>query len=49
MIVSNFTMVISVVLLGFVLISIGVNSYPFIMTASVNKEIENRFFPSEWT
>ena len=45
-IVSDFIIACSFVFLGFAILSIGLSSYPFIMTFSSNKDIEIRFMPT---
>lgn len=44
-IVSDFIIVCSFILLCFMLLSIGLNSYPFIMTYSISQTNARRFFP----
>lgn len=44
-IVSNFIMVCSFILLAFIILSMSTDNYPFIMTPSVNVDIQTRFDP----
>jgi hypothetical protein len=44
-IVSNFVLVCSFIFLAFVILSMATDNYPFIMTISVNKDIQARFDP----
>ena len=46
-IVSDFIMVISFITLGFILISMALNSYPFIISTVINQSNARRFFPTK--
>jgi hypothetical protein len=49
-IISDFIVVISFILLGFVCLSMGLNSYPFIMSTAIQSRNSRRYFPTSlWT
>ncbi len=45
-IISDTILVLSVILIGFIVLSMAMNSYPFNLTPAINSRVENRFFPS---
>lgn len=45
-IVSDFILVISFILLGFIVLSMALNSYPFILSTAINQSNSRRFFPT---
>ena len=45
MMVSNAVIVLSTIALGFITLSAGLGTYPFIMTPSISKSIEYHYIP----
>lgn len=45
-IVSDFILVISFILVGFIVLSMALNSYPFILSTSINQSNARRYYPT---